>query len=344
MKLRELAGRLGCELLGDGEVEIRGVSGLERAGPGDLTFLANPRYAPLLATTRAAAVIVASANESTLPRLVSENPYLAFARAVGLICPPARPEPGVHPSAQVHPTAVLGTGVHVGALAVVGARARVGARSVLHPQVVVYDEVTIGEDCLLHSGVQVRERCRLGDRVIVQNGAVIGGDGFGFARDAEGRYHKFPQVGTVVIEDDVEIGALTAVDRAALGETRIGRGSKLDNLVQVGHSVTVGSDTVLCGQVGIAGSSRVGSGVTLAGQVGVAGHLTIGDRVIATAQTGIPSSIEPGTVVSGYPAIENRAWLRSSALFARLPELQKRVRELERRLESLLSRGRSGPC
>ncbi|HVO12732.1 MAG TPA: UDP-3-O-(3-hydroxymyristoyl)glucosamine N-acyltransferase [Vicinamibacteria bacterium] len=344
MKLRELAGRLGCELLGDGEVEIRGVSGLERAGPGDLTFLANPRYAPLLATTRAAAVIVASANESTLPRLVSENPYLAFARAVGLICPPARPEPGVHPSAQVHPTAVLGTGVHVGALAVVGARARVGARSVLHPQVVVYDEVTIGEDCLLHSGVQVRERCRLGDRVIVQNGAVIGGDGFGFARDAEGRYHKFPQVGTVVIEDDVEIGALTAVDRAALGETRIGRGSKLDNLVQVGHSVTVGSDTVLCGQVGIAGSSRVGSGVTLAGQVGVAGHLTIGDRVIATAQTGIPSSVEPGTVVSGYPAIENRAWLRSSALFARLPELQKRVRELERRLESLLSRGRSGPC
>jgi len=344
VKLRELAGRLGCELLGDGEVEIRGVSGLERAGPGDLTFLANPRYAPLLATTRAAAVIVASANESTLPRLVSENPYLAFARAVGLICPPARPEPGVHPSAQVHPTAVLGTGVHVGALAVVGARARVGARSVLHPQVVVYDEVTIGEDCLLHSGVQVRERCRLGDRVIVQNGAVIGGDGFGFARDAEGRYHKFPQVGTVVIEDDVEIGALTAVDRAALGETRIGRGSKLDNLVQVGHSVTVGSDTVLCGQVGIAGSSRVGSGVTLAGQVGVAGHLTIGDRVIATAQTGIPSSVEPGTVVSGYPAIENRAWLRSSALFARLPELQKRVRELERRLESLLSRGRSGPC
>jgi len=344
VKLRELAGRLACELLGDGEVEIHGVSGLEQAGTGDLTFLANPRYAPMLAATRATAVIVASAGESPLPRLVSDNPYLAFARAVALVCPKAPPAPGVHASAQVHPSAVLGRDVHVGALAVVGARARVGARSVLHPHVVVYDEVTIGEDCLLHSGVQVRERCRLGDRVIVQNGAVIGGDGFGFARDAEGRYHKFPQVGTVVIEDDVEIGALCAVDRAALGETRIGHGSKLDNLVQVGHSVTIGSDTVLCGQVGIAGSSRIGSGVTLAGQVGVAGHLTIGDRAIATAQTGIPSSVEPGTVVSGYPAIENRAWLRSSAVFARLPELQKRVRELERRLQSLLSPGRTGPC
>jgi UDP-3-O-[3-hydroxymyristoyl] glucosamine N-acyltransferase len=189
---------------------------------------------------------------------------------------------------------------------------------------------------MLHSGVQVRERCRLGNRVVVQNGAVIGGDGFGFARDGEGRYRKFPQVGTVVVEDDVEIGALTAVDRAALGETRIGRGTKLDNLVQIGHSVTVGEDTVLAGQVGVAGSSRIGSRVTLAGQVGVAGHLTIGDGAIATAQTGIPSSVEAGAVVSGYPAIENRAWLKSSAVFARLPELQRRVRELERRVETLL--------
>jgi UDP-3-O-[3-hydroxymyristoyl] glucosamine N-acyltransferase len=305
-----------------------------------LTFLANPRYAAHLRTTRAAAVILAPGQETDrVPCLLSESPYLAFARAVALIRPSARPVPGVHPSAQVHPSAVLGPEVHVGALAVLGPGVRVGARSALHPHVVLYEGVEIGEDCVLHSGVQVRERCRLGNRVIVQNAAVVGGDGFGFARDRDGRYHKFPQVGIVVIEDDVEIGALTAIDRAALGETRIGRGTKLDNLVQIGHSVTIGEDTVLAGQVGVAGSSRLGSRVTLAGQVGVAGHLTVGDGVIATAQTGIPGSVEPGAVVSGYPAIENRAWLRSSAVFARLPELQKRLRELERKVESALGRG-----
>ncbi len=238
----------------------------------------------------------------------------------------------------MHPSAVLGAGVHVAALAVVGARARIGARSVLHPHVVVYEDAVVGEDCLLHSGVQVRERCRLGDRVIVQNGAVIGGDGFGFVRDREGRHHKIPQVGVVVIEDDVEIGALTAIDRASLGETRIGRGSKLDNLVQVGHSVTVGADSILCAQVGVAGSSRLGSNVTLAGQVGVADHTAVGDGVIATGQTGLRGVVEPKTIVSGSPAIENRAWLKSTAAFAKLPELQKRVLELEKKLESLLAK------
>jgi UDP-3-O-[3-hydroxymyristoyl] glucosamine N-acyltransferase len=338
VKLGELAARLGCELRGDADVEVRSVAAIEQAGPRDLTFLANPRYATHLASTRAGAVILAPGHEAPVPHLVAENPYLAFARAVALLHPPASPAPGVHPSAQVDPTAALGPDVHVGPLAVVGPLAHVGARSVLHPHVVLYDRVEIGDDCVLHSGVQVRERCRLGSRVVVQNGAVIGADGFGFARDGEGRYHKFPQVGTVVIEDDVEIGALTAIDRAALGETRVGRGTKLDNLVQVGHSVTIGEDTVLAGQVGIAGSTRVGSRVTLAGQVGVAGHLTIGDGVIATAQTGIPASLDEGAVVSGYPAIENRAWLKSSAVFARLPDLQRRLRELERKVESLLGR------
>jgi UDP-3-O-[3-hydroxymyristoyl] glucosamine N-acyltransferase len=336
--LSELAARLECELKGAGEVEIRGVAGIEEAGPGDLTFLANRRYVPHLATTKAAAVILAPGQDAPLPCLVSENPYLTFARAVALVTPRARPAPGVDAAAHVDPTAELGEDVHVGPLAVVGPGVRVGARTIIHPHVVLSEGVAVGEDCLLHSGVQVREHCRLGDRVVVQNGAVIGADGFGFARDADGTYHKFPQVGTVVIEDDVEIGALAAVDRAALGETRIGRGCKLDNLVQIGHSVTVGEDSVLAGQVGIAGSSRVGKRVTLAGQVGVAGHLTIGDGVIATAQTGIPSSVEEGSVVSGYPAIDNRGWLRSSAVFAKLPELQKRVRELERRLGSLLER------
>ena len=338
MKLGELAARLGCELRGDGELEIRGVAGLDEAGPGDLSFLANPRYAEKLRATRAGAVVVAPGHEAPVPSLVCDNPYLAFSRAVALVRAQPRPAPGVHPSAHVHATAVVGDGVHVGALAVVGAGVRVGARSVLHPHVVLYDGVLVGEDCELHSGVQVRERCRLGDRVVVQNGAVIGADGFGFARDAEGRYHKFPQVGIVVVEDDVEIGALAAIDRAALGETRIGRGSKLDNLVQVGHSVTIGEDSVLAGQVGVAGSTRIGRRVTLAGQVGVAGHLEIGDGVVATAQTGIPSSVEPGAVVSGYPAIENRAWLKASAVFAKLPELLRRLRELERKVESLLVR------
>jgi UDP-3-O-[3-hydroxymyristoyl] glucosamine N-acyltransferase len=208
---------------------------------------------------------------------------------------------------------------------------------VLHAHAVLYPDVVVGRDCLIHSGVQVREGCRLGDRVVLQNGAVIGADGFGFARDEEGRYHKIPQRGIVVIEDDVEVGALSAIDRAALDETRIGRGTKIDNLVQVGHSVTIGEDSVLAGQVGIAGSTRIGSRVTLAGQVGVVGHLTIGDDVVVTAQTGVPGDVEAGSVISGSPAFDNRDWLKSTAVFARLPELQKRLRELERKVAELSS-------
>jgi UDP-3-O-[3-hydroxymyristoyl] glucosamine N-acyltransferase len=335
MILRELADRLGCTVRGDGAVEVVRVAGIDDSGPGDLTFVANSRYAKRLATTRATAVIVSPETETALPSLLSANPYLAFARAVAILHPIAPAAPGVHPAAVVDPSAELGEGVHVGPLAVIGARARLGARTVVHPHAVLYPDVTVGADCLIHSGVQVREGCRLGDRVIVQNGAVIGADGFGFARDEAGRYHKIVQRGIVVVEDDVEVGALCAIDRAALGETRVGRGTKIDNLVQVGHSVTIGTDTVLAGQVGIAGSTRVGDKVTLAGQVGVAGHLTVGDGVIATAQTGIPSSVEAGRVVSGYPAIDNRDWLKASAVFARLPDLQRRVRELEKKLREM---------
>jgi UDP-3-O-[3-hydroxymyristoyl] glucosamine N-acyltransferase len=281
--------------------------------------------------------VLAPGHETTLPSLVSENPYLTFARAVALLQPEERPAAGVHASAQVDPSAVLGDGVHVGPLAVVGAGVRIGARSVIHARVVLYPKAEVGDDCVLHAGVSVREGCRLGHRVVVQNGAVIGSDGFGFARDADGRYQKFPQVGVVVIEDDVEIGALTAIDRAALGETRVGRGCKLDNLVQIGHSVAIGEDTVIAAQVGIAGSTKIGRRVTLAGQVGMVGHIEIGDGVIVTAQSGIPGSLAPGSVASGSPAIENRAWLKSIAVFAKLPELQRRLRELERKLESLLA-------
>ncbi len=335
MRLAELAARLGCELRGDGEREIRGVGGLDDAGPGELSFLANPRYAGKLAATRAEAVVIGPDHATPLPAIVSDNPYLTFARAVALLRPAPLPAAGVHPSAQIDASAVLGPGVHVGPLAVVGARVKIGPRSVVHAGVVLYERVEIGEDCVLHAGVSVREGCRLGHRVVVQNGAVIGSDGFGFARDADGRYRKFPQVGVVVIEDDVEIGALTAIDRAALGETRIGRGSKLDNLVQIGHSVAIGEDTVIAAQVGIAGSTKIGRRVTLAGQVGIVGHIEIGDGVVVTAQSGIPGSLEAGAVASGSPAIENRAWLKSIAVFAKLPELQRRLRELERKLEEL---------
>ncbi len=335
MILRELAPRLGCTIRGDDAVEVFRVSGIDDAGPGDLTFVANHKYVPRLASTRASAVIVSPELSASLPSLVSGNPYLAYARAVAVLHPQTPPRPGVHPSAQVDATAALGPDVHVGALAVVGAGVRIGRGTIVHPHVVLYPGVEIGEDCVLHSGVQIRENCRLGHRVVVQNGAVIGGDGFGFAKDDAGRYQKIPQIGIVVIEDDVEIGALSAVDRAAMRETRIGRGTKLDNLVQVGHSVTIGSDTVLAGQVGIAGSTQIGDKVILAGQVGVAGHLKIGDRVVATAQTGIPSDVEAGAIVSGTPAIDNKAWLKASAVVSRLPALQRRLRELERLVEEL---------
>ncbi len=337
MILRDLAARLGCEVRGDGGVDVVRVAGIDDAGPGDLTFVSNSRYVARLATTRATAVIVSPDIETPLPSLLTENPYLAFAQALKALHPRPHPLAGVHPSAMVDEGATLGEGVHIGPLAVVGAGVRLGARTVVHPHVVLYPGVDVGDDCVLHSSVQVREGCRLGNRVVVQNGAVIGSDGFGFAKDSGGHYEKIPQVGIVVIEDDVEIGALVAIDRAALKETRIGRGTKIDNLVQVGHSVVIGEDTVLAGQVGIAGSTKVGDRVTLAGQVGVAGHLTIGDGVIATAQTGIPNDVPAGALISGYPAIDNRSWLKASVVFAKLPELQKRLRELERRVAELLA-------
>jgi len=338
VRLRDLALRLGCPVRGDDGVEVLRVAGIERAGPGDLTFLASAKYAPHLAGTRASAVVVPPDVETPLPSLVSKNPYLFYARAAQVLHPPAHPAPGAHPTAQVHPSTSLGDDVHVGAFAVVGPRVRIGARTTIHPHVVLYEDVVIGEDCLLHSGVQIREGCRLGNRVVVQNGAVIGGDGFGFARADDGSYEKIPQVGIVVIEDDVEIGALTAVDRSSLHETRVGRGTKIDNLVQVGHSVTIGTHTVMAAQVGVAGSTHVGNNAMIGGQVGIAGHITVGDGVVATAQSGIPNSVENGEMISGYPAIENRKWLKASAVFPRLPEIARRLRQIEKKIEELLAK------
>jgi UDP-3-O-[3-hydroxymyristoyl] glucosamine N-acyltransferase len=338
LKLRELADRLQCRLEGDGELDITRVAGIEHAREGDLTFVANPKYHAFLGATRASAVLVTPDVEPKPggPALLkSTHPYLAFAQALGVLATATAPEPGIDPTSVVAADAALGSGVSIGALAILGSRVRIGARTVVHPGAVIAADAVIGEDCVIHARVSIRERVQIGDRVIVQDGAVIGSDGFGFVRQADGTHFKIPQHADVVIEDDVEIGANTTIDRPAVGETRIRAGAKIDNLVQIAHGVTVGERTLFAAQVGIAGSTVVEEDVVLAGQVGVAGHLRIGKGVVATAQTGIPNSIDAGTMVSGYPAIPNRDWLKSSAVFRNLPALKKRVVELEQRIAEL---------
>jgi len=330
MKLEAIARALGGELQGDGDIEVEGVAPLDAAGPSDLTFLANPRYRGRVTSSKAAAILIAPGEQALeRPSIVVENPYLAFARALRLFHPPPEHAPGVHPSAVVAPTARLGEGASVGALVVVGARCRLGRDVVLHPGVVLYDDVEIGDGSVLHARSVVREGCKLGARVVLQPGVVVGGDGFGYAPDARGRYHPIPQVGIVELADEVELGSNATVDRATMGVTRIGTGTKLDNLVMVAHGCQVGQHTVMAAQAGLSGSTKVGDHVMLGGQVGVSGHIEIGDRVVATAQTGIPSSIAAGRMVSGSPATDNRTWLRVSAALKKLPELFARVRKLE---------------
>ncbi|HEY7501630.1 MAG TPA: UDP-3-O-(3-hydroxymyristoyl)glucosamine N-acyltransferase [Vicinamibacterales bacterium] len=336
MKLQDIAARLDCRVDGDGTIDIRGVARIEDAGPGDLTFFANPKYAAELRATRASAVILGdNAEAAPCAMLRARQPYLAFARAVSLFEDPWRPAPGVHELASVADGVTLGEQVSIGPFAVVEQGARIGARTIVHAHAFVGRQTEIGDDCILHAHVSIRERIRIGNRVILQNGAVVGSDGYGFARRPDGTHQKIPQIGGIVVEDDVEIGANTTIDRPAVGETRIGAGTKIDNLVQIAHGVAIGKNVLLAAQVGIAGSVTIEDDVTLAGQVGVAGHITLGKGVVATAQTGIPNSVEAGALVSGYPAIANREWLRSSAVFRRLPELKKRVAELERRLKEL---------
>ena len=339
MKLREIAERLNCVLEGDGDLEITGVAGIREAHPGELTFLANRRYHPALKETRASAIVIAR-EEGPVPiaALRSENPYLDFARAVGLFHEKARYAPGIHPTAVMAPSAKIGQGAHIGPYCFVDEDAEIGRNAVLHSFVTVYRGARIGDDFLAHSHVTIREGCRIGHRVILQSGAVIGGDGFAFAKQGDGRWHKIPAAGRTVIEDDVEIQANSAVDRATVGETRIARGCKIDNLVQVGHACSVGEDTLLCGQVGLAGSTTIGKRCMLAGQVGVAGHLTIGDGVTLTAQTGVPNDIPAGALYSGYPAVENKRWLKNMAALDRLPELQHTVRDLRTEVERLRAR------
>jgi UDP-3-O-[3-hydroxymyristoyl] glucosamine N-acyltransferase len=342
--LQELAERIGGQLDGDGGVEVRGVATLEDAGPGDVAFLANKKYAGQVAATRASAVI-AGVDLASAPCAIirAADPYLAFAHAVTIFAPRDRPAAGVSDLACVDATAVVGPGTHVGPFAYVGPGARLGARCVIHTHAVVMAGAELGDDCLVYPHASIRERCVLGHRVILQNGAVVGSDGYGYAPRRDGSYQKIPQIARVVVEDDVEIGANAAIDRPAVGETRIGAGTKIDNLVQVAHGVRVGRNVMLVSQVGVAGSTTIGDAVILAGQVGVAGHLHIGAGTRATAQTGIPNSLPDGSFVSGYPAIDNRDWLKASAVFKRLPDLRKSVSDLERRLAELEARLGSDP-
>ena len=328
MKLSEVAQRLGLRLEGGSPAqEITGVAGIDNAEPGQLTFLANTRYAGKAKVTRASAVIIADDFPAiSVPTLRGKNPYLAFARAIELFYQAPRYPAGVHPSAIVHPTARIGENTHVGPYVVIDRDVEIGRNSVLLAHAVIYQGARIGDNFFAHAHAVVREHCRLGDDVILQNGAVVGADGFGFAKDEAGTWSKIVQSGPAVLEDAVEVQANACVDRASIGETRVGHGTKVDNLVQVGHGSDVGSNTLLCAQVGLAGSTEVGDDVILAGQVGVAGHCKIGDRVIATAQSGIPNDVPADTVVSGYPAIENKLWLRCVAIFNRLPELARTVK------------------
>jgi UDP-3-O-[3-hydroxymyristoyl] glucosamine N-acyltransferase len=328
MKLSQLSEALQAQLEnGSPETDITGVAGIEEATTGHVTFVANAKYAHAAKTTKASAVIVSENFPSVSAALLrSKNPYLAFARAIELFYKPPRYRPGIHPTAVVHPSARIGKKAHVGPYVVIDENVSIGDNAILLAHVVIYAGATIGNHFFAHAHAVVREGCRLGDNVILQNGAVIGADGFGFAKDDSGHWHKIVQSGPAVLEDAVEVQANACVDRASIGETRVARGAKIDNLAQVGHGSRVGENTLLCAQAGLAGSTDVGKNVILAGQVGVAGHCKIGDGVIATAQSGIPNDVAAGAVVSGYPAIDNKRWLRCSAVFNRLPELMKALR------------------
>lgn len=339
MKLSELAAATGTIVNDrDVEIDVDGAAGLDEAQSGQVTFLANPRYTPRVKTTKASAIFVGESvdvERNDIAILRSRDPYLAYTRALRLFHPEPELTSFIHPSAVIDETASVAPDVWIGACSVVGPGARIDAGVRLYPNVTIYEDVSIGKDSVIHSGTTIRERTQIGERVIIHNNSVVGCDGFGYAKDDNRHWLKIPQTGRVVVEDDVEIGANTTIDRASVGESRIGRGSKIDNLVQIGHSCTIGEDTLLCAQVGLAGSSHIGNRVILAGQAGVAGHLKIGDDVVLTAKSATSHDVPAGKVISGIPAFDNRDWLRSTAAFRRLGEMQRTIRELQRRLAEL---------
>jgi UDP-3-O-[3-hydroxymyristoyl] glucosamine N-acyltransferase len=328
MKLSAIVSALDVRLEnGSPETEISGLNGIEQAGPSDLTFVSNPKYAGAARTTKAAAVIVAE-DFPAIPvtMLRAKDPYLTFARALELFHPPVKYAPGVHPTAVIDPTAKIGKGAHIGPYVVIGEHVGIGANAVLLAHAVIYRGAKIGENFFAHAHAVVRENVRIGNHVLLHNGVVIGADGFGFAKTAEGRWHKIPQPAPVVIGDDVEVQANSCIDRASVGETRIGRGVKVDNLVQVGHGALVGEDALLCAQVGLGGSTEIGNRVILTGQVGVVGHCKVGDTTIVTPQSGVAHDIGEGKLVSGSPAVDHKAWLKYSAILPKLPELVRALR------------------
>ncbi len=328
MKLSAIASALNARLEnGSPHTEITGLNGIEQAGPGEITFVANPKYAAAARLTKAAAVIVAE-NFPLIPAatLRVEDPYLSFARALELFHQPLRYAPGVHPTAVVHPSAKIGRDVHIGPYVVVDENVEIGDRAVLLAHVVIYRGVKIGDNFFAHAHAVVRENCRIGNNVLLHNGVVIGSDGFGFAKTHDGHWYKIPQPAPVIIEDDVEIQANSCIDRASIGETRIRRGVKIDNLVQVGHGSQVGEDALLCSQAGLAGSTEIGNRVILTGQVGVVGHCKIGDDAIVTPQSGVANDVPAKALVSGAPAVDHKLWLKYSALLPKLPEIARALR------------------
>jgi UDP-3-O-[3-hydroxymyristoyl] glucosamine N-acyltransferase len=341
----EIASMVGGDVLGDGSIEIRGVAGIKEAEEGQITFLANPLYESYLSTTKASAVIAAEGNGSFHGAVIRiENPYLAFLKVVRLFAdtPMEKYGRGVHPTAIIPEGVRLGKDVSVGAYVVMDEDVVVGDRTTILPLACINEGVRIGDDCLIYPHVTIREKCEIGSRVILHSGAVIGSDGFGYARDGD-EHHKIPQIGIVRIEDDVEIGANTTIDRATTGVTLIGRGSKLDNLVQIAHNVVIGENSVLAAQVGISGSTELGKNVVLAGQAGLVGHINVGDGARVGAQGGVTKSIPAGTSVSGYPAREHSFARRICAATARLPDLLKEFRNLQNRVDALEKGKASGP-
>jgi UDP-3-O-[3-hydroxymyristoyl] glucosamine N-acyltransferase len=334
--LGQLAERLSCEIWGDPRIEIAGVSTIEKAGPGEITFLANMKYAPKVKSSRAAAIIASEPLQNTpAATLISSNPYYDFSRALALYYQPPKPSPGIHTTACIAQSATVGPNAAIGAYAVIGEKTTIGANAVLYPHAVIYDGCTIGDDFTAHSHASVREYTRIGNRVTLHNGVVIGGDGFGFAKGNDGRQYKIVQSGVTILEDDVEIQTLSSVDRATIGETRVKHGAKIDSLVQIGHACVIGEDNIICGQTGLAGSTVLEENVIMAGQTGSSGHLTIHKNAIVWAQSGVGHDVPEGAIVSGSPAFDSRDWLRASAAYSRLPELLRTVRALERRVAEL---------
>jgi len=332
VRLELIAQSLGCRLEGSPDAEITGVAGIEDARPHQITFVSNRKYARHAKTTRAGAVIVEDKFPALeVPTLRTANPYLAFARAIELFYQPPEPPAGADATARVAASAAIGADASIGPYAVIEDGVRIGARAVIGPFVYIGRGANIGDDFRAHSHASVREYSRLGNNVVLQDGARIGTDGYGYAKKDDGSWYKIVQSGIVVLEDDVEVGANATIDRSSFGVTRIARGAKIDNLVQVGHASSVGAHTLLCSQVGLAGSTKVGADCILTGQVGVSGHLTIGDRVIATGQTGIGSDIPNDAVVSGSPSMDNKTWLRNTVILRKLPEIVKRLEALERK-------------